>query len=128
VNSSLEEDPEQGKLLDICFKDRYHYALHELKVGMVVHRHLHTGDWIPFNRQPSLHKFSFMAHRIRIIQGSAFEMHPNACKCFNADLTENVKVRTADFMATCIHKFVAMVKSVKGYLVRAFSTRYNLLV
>lgn len=103
VNSSTEEDPENGKVLDISFKDRYDFAHNDLRVGMVVHRHIQNGDWIPFNRQPSLHKFSFMAHRIRIISGSSFEMHPNACTCYNADLTENVEVRTVDCPSSYIH-------------------------
>ena len=34
----------------------------ELKVGDVVERHLSNGDVVLFNRQPSLHKLSIMAH------------------------------------------------------------------
>ena len=36
----------------------------ELENGDVVHRQLIDGDWVLFNRQPSLHKLSIMAHRV----------------------------------------------------------------
>ncbi len=35
-----------------------------LKVGDIVERHLQDGDIVLFNRQPSLHKLSIMAHRV----------------------------------------------------------------
>ena len=44
------------------FGDRRRVAS-ELKVGDVVERHLSDGDIVLFNRQPSLHKLSIMAHR-----------------------------------------------------------------
>lgn len=34
----------------------------ELKLGDVVERHMIDGDIVLFNRQPSLHKLSIMAH------------------------------------------------------------------
>lgn len=36
----------------------------ELQVGDVVERHLSDGDVVLFNRQPSLHKLSIMAHYV----------------------------------------------------------------
>ena len=39
----------------------------ELKVGDVVERHLMDGDIALFNRQPSLHRMSIMAHRVRVM-------------------------------------------------------------
>jgi DNA-directed RNA polymerase III subunit RPC1 len=36
------------------------------QVGDVVHRHLRDGDIVLFNRQPSLHRMSIMAHSVRI--------------------------------------------------------------
>jgi DNA-directed RNA polymerase III subunit RPC1 len=38
----------------------------ELKIGDIVERHMENGDVILFNRQPSLHKMSLMAHRVRL--------------------------------------------------------------
>lgn len=37
---------------------------HELKYGDIVERHLIDGDVVLFNRQPSLHKLSIMAHLV----------------------------------------------------------------
>jgi hydrogenase maturation factor len=39
-----------------------------VQVGDVVERHLQDGDVVLFNRQPSLHRVSIMAHRARILQ------------------------------------------------------------
>ena len=36
-----------------------------LKPGSIVERHLIDGDIVLFNRQPSLHKLSIMAHYVR---------------------------------------------------------------
>lgn len=37
------------------------------QVGDMVERHLQDGDIVLFNRQPSLHRVSIMAHRARIV-------------------------------------------------------------
>lgn len=39
----------------------------QLKVGDTVDRHLQDGDVVLFNRQPSLHRMSIMAHRVRVM-------------------------------------------------------------
>jgi len=38
-----------------------------LKYGYVVKRHLKDGDVVLFNRQPSLHRMSMMAHEVRVL-------------------------------------------------------------
>lgn len=38
----------------------------KLNYGDVVERHLTNGDIVLFNRQPSLHKLSIMAHKVFI--------------------------------------------------------------
>ena len=37
------------------------------QVGDVVERHLRDGDVVLFNRQPSLHRMSIMAHRVKVM-------------------------------------------------------------
>jgi DNA-directed RNA polymerase beta' subunit len=37
------------------------------QVGDVVERHLDDGDVVLFNRQPSLHRQSIMAHRVKVM-------------------------------------------------------------
>ena len=41
--------------------------MEDLKVGDVLLRHLLQNDVVLFNRQPSLHRMSMMAHRIRVM-------------------------------------------------------------
>ena len=38
-----------------------------MQVGDTVERHLRDGDVVLFNRQPSLHRMSIMAHRARVV-------------------------------------------------------------
>lgn len=40
-----------------------------LQVGDIVERHIIDGDVVLFNRQPSLHRISIMAHRVRVMPG-----------------------------------------------------------
>ena len=56
-----------------------------LDVGWSVKRHLVDGDEVIFNRQPSLHKFSMMVHRVRIMPGNTFRLSPQATRPYNAD-------------------------------------------
>lgn len=55
-----------GTRVWLKFGDRTRMA-HDLKVGDVVERHLCDGDVVLFNRQPSLHRMSIMAHRVRVM-------------------------------------------------------------
>ena len=56
-----------------------------LEDGDVVERHLLNGDWVLFNRQPSLHKMSMMAHRVRVMPYHTFRLNVMACSSYNAD-------------------------------------------
>ena len=56
-----------------------------LNYGDIVNRHLKDGDVVLFNRQPSLHKMSMMAHRVRVMKGNTFRLNLSACKPYNAD-------------------------------------------
>jgi DNA-directed RNA polymerase beta' subunit len=56
-----------------------------LQVGDIVERHLRDGDRGGFNRQPSLHRLSFLAPRLRRVPGLAFRVPLGAVGNFNAD-------------------------------------------
>ena len=56
-----------------------------LEVGWIVERHLWDGDWVLLNRQPSLHRMSIMAHRIRIIGDRTFRLPVCDTTPYNAD-------------------------------------------
>ena len=57
----------------------------ELEYGDIVDRHMKNGDYVLFNRQPSLHKMSMMAHRVRIMPYDTFRLNVCVTPCFNAD-------------------------------------------
>jgi DNA-directed RNA polymerase II subunit RPB1 len=58
----------------------------KLELGDVVHRHLQDDDIALFNRQPSLHKMSMMAHKIKVLhQGSTFRLNVFVTDPYNAD-------------------------------------------
>ena len=59
--------------------------LEEIKPGYVVERHLMNGDIVLFNRHPSLHRLSLMAHVVKIVDGRTFRLNPAVCMPYNAD-------------------------------------------
>ena len=59
--------------------------IEELKPGYRVERHLQDGDVVLFNRHPSLHRASLMAHFVRVLPGRTFRMHPAVAFPYNAD-------------------------------------------
>src|SRR5512135_710570 len=56
-----------------------------IELGFVVERHLKNGDIAIFNRQPSLHRMSIMAHYVRVLPYKTFRMHLCVCPPYNAD-------------------------------------------
>ena len=56
-----------------------------LAPGFTVERHLNEGDLVLFNRQPSLHRMSIMAHEVRIMDGRTFRLNLTVCPPYNAD-------------------------------------------
>ncbi len=59
--------------------------INEIEVGYKVERHLQDGDIVLFNRHPSLHRGSLMAHFVRVLPGRTFRLHPSAAAPYNAD-------------------------------------------
>ena len=58
----------------------------ELEIGDVVHRHMMDGDVVLFNRQPSLHRMSIMAHKARVLDNfRTFRFNECVCGPYNAD-------------------------------------------
>ena len=56
-----------------------------LENGDIVNRHLMDGDYVLFNRQPSLHKMSMMAHRVKCMKGNTFRLNVSVTPPYNAD-------------------------------------------
>jgi len=57
----------------------------ELEVGFIVERHLRDGDIVLFNRQPSLHRLSIMAHRVKVMPYKTFRLNLCVCPPYGAD-------------------------------------------
>ena len=57
----------------------------DITIGDTVNRHLIDGDYVLFNRQPSLHKMSMMGHRIKVMKGNTFRLNVSVTPPYNAD-------------------------------------------
>jgi DNA-directed RNA polymerase II subunit RPB1 len=62
--------------------DRSNVVLEE---GDIVERHIMDGDYVLFNRQPSLHRMSMMCHKIKVMPYNTFRLNVCVCPAFNAD-------------------------------------------
>ena len=72
-----------GSIIDLRFVRRRTDT--HLEFGYKVERHIDTGDFVIFNRQPSLHKMSMMAHQIKILPYSSFRLNLSVTTPYNAD-------------------------------------------
>lgn len=72
-----------GESISLRYYDRENI---KLNVGDVVHRHMLNGDYVLFNRQPTLHRMSMMGHIVRVMKkGDTFRMNVADTKPYNAD-------------------------------------------
>ncbi|EGR29261.1 RNA polymerase domain 2 family protein [Ichthyophthirius multifiliis] len=53
--------------------------------GVIIERTLQDGDFVLFNRQPTLHKMSMMGHKVKILPWSTFRLNLSVCTPYNAD-------------------------------------------
>jgi DNA-directed RNA polymerase subunit A' len=59
--------------------------IEKLEPGFIVERHLMNGDVVLFNRQPSLHRMSMMAHEVKVLPHKTFRLNLCVCPPYNAD-------------------------------------------
>ncbi len=59
--------------------------LEEIAPGYIVERHLKDGDVVLFNRQPSLHRMSIMAHKAKVLPYKTFRINLCVVVPYNAD-------------------------------------------
>ncbi|MGM0590565.1 MAG: DNA-directed RNA polymerase subunit A', partial [Halobacteriota archaeon] len=57
----------------------------KVELGWEVNRHLVDGDIVIFNRQPSLHRMSIMAHEVVVMPYKTFRLNTVVCPPYNAD-------------------------------------------
>jgi DNA-directed RNA polymerase III subunit RPC1 len=68
----------------LAFGDREKCA-NSLREGDIVERHMEDGDIVLFNRQPSLHRVSIMAHHAKVQESRTFRFNTCVCAPYNAD-------------------------------------------
>jgi len=74
-----------GKRIRLEFVVDREKVAEALEPGFIVERHLKKGDTAIFNRQPSLHRMSIMAHYVRVLPYKTFRLHLCVCPPYNAD-------------------------------------------
>jgi len=74
-----------GRQIDLRFVKDRNVLADQLAPGYIVERHLKDGDLVIFNRQPSLHRISIMAHQVKCLPGRTLRINPMVCPPYNAD-------------------------------------------
>jgi len=73
-----------GRRLKVTEKNCEELAT-KIEEGWEVNRHLVDGDIVIFNRQPSLHRMSIMAHEVVVMPYKTFRLNTVVCPPYNAD-------------------------------------------
>jgi len=73
-----------GRRLKVTEKNCEELA-EKVEAGWEVSRHLVDGDIVIFNRQPSLHRMSIMAHEVVVMPYKTFRLNTVVCPPYNAD-------------------------------------------
>jgi len=74
-----------GKRIRLEFVADREKVAEVLEPGFIIERHLRNGDVALFNRQPSLHRMSIMAHYVHVLPYKTFRLHLCVCPPYNAD-------------------------------------------
>jgi DNA-directed RNA polymerase subunit A' len=74
-----------GKRIRLEFVVDREKVAEAVEPGFIVERHLKDGDIAIFNRQPSLHRMSIMAHYVKVLPYKTFRLHLCVCPPYNAD-------------------------------------------
>ncbi|GAB7009889.1 DNA-directed RNA polymerase subunit A' [Halorubrum trueperi] len=73
-----------GRRLKVTEKNCEELA-EKIEADWEVNRHLVDGDIVIFNRQPSLHRMSIMAHEVVVMPYKTFRLNTVVCPPYNAD-------------------------------------------
>ncbi|RLE63893.1 MAG: DNA-directed RNA polymerase subunit A' [Thermoprotei archaeon] len=74
-----------GARVDLRYVRDLEALAETLAPGYIVERHLKDGDIVLFNRQPSLHRMSIMAHKVKVLPYKTFRLNLLVCPPYNAD-------------------------------------------
>jgi DNA-directed RNA polymerase subunit A' len=84
VNYIIKETEGMRRRIKVTEKNAEDIA-EKLQIGSIIERQLMEGDIALFNRQPSLHRMSMMAHRIKVVPHKTFRFNLCVCPPYNAD-------------------------------------------
>lgn len=86
-NGALGIEKKRGEIIYLHHlpKESKQKISENLEIGDCVERHLCEGDWVVFNRQPTLHKASIMAFQCYRVKGYQFKLSLACTRAFNAD-------------------------------------------
>jgi len=84
LGGALYVERSDGQRFDLAFVASTLTIANQLAVGDTVERMLQNDDVVVMNRQPSLHKMSMMAHRVKILHYSTFRLNLSVTTPYNA--------------------------------------------
>ncbi|MCG3216005.1 MAG: DNA-directed RNA polymerase subunit A' [Candidatus Heimdallarchaeota archaeon] len=82
VNYIIRPD---GRRVDLRYARNLQAVADSLQPSFIIERHLRNGDVVLFNRQPSLHRMSIMAHEVKVVPYKTFRLTLPVCRPYNAD-------------------------------------------
>jgi len=82
-----------GRRLKVTEKNCEELA-EKVEADWEVNRHLVDGDIVIFNRQPSLHRMSIMAHEVVVMPYKTFRLNTVVCPPYNADFDGDEMTRS----------------------------------
>lgn len=85
VGDKIERINSNGEYEVVCYISIPKKKRINLNIGDIVHRHIKDGDIVLLNRQPTLHKGSMLAKKVRVMPHKTFRMNLATTKTFNAD-------------------------------------------
>lgn len=98
----------------------------DLQIGDLVERHLSDNDVVLFNRQPSLHRLSIMAHFAKVMPWRTFRFNECVCSPYNADFdgdemnmhlpqTQEAKAEAIELMGVSVFMLVLKSACIENY-------------
>jgi len=84
VNYVIKDTGSMKRRIKVTEKNAEDVA-EKLEIGSTIERQLMNGDLALFNRQPSLHRMSIMAHRVKVVSDKTFRFNLCVCPPYNAD-------------------------------------------
>lgn len=77
----ISKDGKRKRIIDASREE----SVKGIQVGDVLERQITNGDIALFNRQPSLHRISIMAHKVKVLPSKTFRLNCCATNPYNAD-------------------------------------------